>query len=96
MKNEKTLEEIFWKEGKFVNSKNEEVKPEPIGRPRMYSCIRAISIKLNKCHELGLYEDYQGFIEKNKINAYMQGKESNRQIGRGTLRYLFPIQFYKI
>lgn len=83
-----TLEEIFWKNKKFLNSKNKKVKPEPIGLPRAF-----IGLKKDKILQDDLILEKDILETKGQeINAYSK----KIYLDLKELRYYASIQFYKI
>jgi len=83
------LEQIFYVQGKFLDSKNKEVKPEQKGGPisinLMANNIPRIDIPrlISRIKKDDSYKNLD-------INAYCKGK-SSQDYGENT-----PVQFYKI
>jgi len=46
------LEEIFWKEGKFVKTNGEEINPKPIGKPKLVQWGPYSSLETKKVMEM--------------------------------------------
>jgi len=93
----KNLEEIFWREGKWINGKNEEVKPEPIGSPKLLSLTLDMSLRLleedSPLNKENLRKISQVILPSNKsseINAY------SIIIIPNSNGINIPTQFYKI
>ena len=86
----KTLEEIFYKNGKFLFYKRNKIKPETVGTP---VSIMHSKIQIDKDK---IIEEYQSFIKNNKINAYIIG-DSNSYSEKfdNKIVYFTSLQFYK-
>ena len=87
------LEEIFWKDGKFVNSKGEEVNPIPIGEPKIIE-MRALSYN----NPYGILIESEKYDKKYKeVNAYIKGI-SQRGLGGdfSVPLTIFSFYFFKI
>ncbi len=98
------LEEIFWKEGKFVNANGKEVKPKSIGTSH--------NIRTNyPLHSLGMARNYELPDEKIpekleelqkrdksflNVNAYSVGGYEVFTTTNDVLKPSFSINFYKI
>lgn len=84
----KNLEQIFWKDGKFVNKKGKIVKASPIGKPRIIytKSVRGI-------HKYLKFEDLEA-------NAFIKGELNSEEVEVGRIEsytnYSRAIQFYKI
>lgn len=90
---EKNLEEIFWKEEKFVDSKGREVKPEAVGKPIIITHKRLD----NKNFEDYIYKEYQNFTENKNIKGYLVGENYGiERFRKVIMEYSAPVQFYKI
>ncbi len=97
---ENELEEIFWKNGKFVKMSNmKEVKPEPIGKPTFLGIKNPLEFDSpHKYIAKKIYERFNALLlideEKgyDKVNSYLK-----RDIGEsGTYPCNLMINFYKI
>jgi hypothetical protein len=94
MTNNNKLEEISWVEGKFLDSKGNEVKPEPRGTPKLIFLAHNTD---------GVEKEINSLASNSndaEINAFLKGQE-NYQEGEGlpslrTKFFRYPIQFYKI
>lgn len=98
---DKTLEEIFWKEGKFVNSIDKKVKPKSMGEPKTINVLSKTGIiKCIKDDEFKISIKIlcEKFIKENKINAYIlsQPHDISAKKLSHSISYDVPIQFYKI
>ena len=90
---ENRLEQIFWKEGKFVNSKGKEVKAKQIGKSSLLeTCAHG---------NLGDYllEILDSLKRKEKIyeevNAFLKGDEL-QNVGTFSLGYCVSIQSFNL
>ena len=88
MENESKLEEIFWKEGRFVDTKNKEVKAEAIDEPRTINISLLIRGSTKKM-KLERINRESSLISK--ANAYCEGLSPS-----GPYSTSFSIQFYRI
>ncbi len=91
MGNENKLEEIFLKNGKFVNSKGKKVDPEIVSLPRMIHKYRDLNI--NQAIIKSLKE------RDEEANAFLLGDRNELwfdQYDSNSIRTYYPVQFYKI
>lgn len=89
MTNQK-LEEIFCKDGKFVDEKNNEIHPQPIGNPMFIADVNKTFIK-NK-----LMREQKKFIKRFKINAYTSDQPHNYyEKTNDRIVSCIPFQLYK-
>ena len=85
-----TLEKIFYKNEKFVDSKGNKIKPKPVGNPMMIIYKSGQNIKKN------FTQKHQTFIKNHKINAYLLGQSyGNYESLNNEPEYYMPLQFYK-
>lgn len=96
-----TLEQIFWKEGKFVNSDGEEVMPKAIGGPKLISIQRDIKhLKISKEDIIKHLERNYNYLDANSvlIGRRVLSWSSDGEPGLNLVenRYSYPVQFYKI
>ena len=86
MKNENKLEQIFWKDGKFLDDKGKEIKPEPIGVSQMIEVVTSRFIggtmispnyekELNNSLSTLLESLQKGDKRYVEINAFSKGKD---------------------
>ncbi len=88
MTKSKYLEEIFWKDEKWVNKENLVVNPESIDAPKEICYLHGHSFKVQLIS-----------IEKemeNEPNAFAKGIQKQRLDKNEVTLYYTPVQFYKI
>lgn len=96
MEKTKTLEQIFWKEGKFVKKNGEEVKAEAIGNPKIiYNHERNSSYETLKIATLKLLNLQIKEKEYGNVNRYCLGEKAPNDRDLENDRNI-SIQFYKI
>lgn len=84
----KTLEEIFYKGGKFVKENGEEIKVKPIGEKIIFL---ESAFSRSKVLETFFNKEYS------EANAYFVGSKIDVNYSKNKqLRYRIPVQFYKI
>jgi len=103
MEKKKKLEEIFWKEGKFVNNKGEMVNPKPIEFPKLISLERDTKFRYSKIQKKDLIDYLKKHYKNIDANAVLIGNEKFNLIQKGDCvlplmyhQYNYSIQFYKI
>ncbi len=103
MNKQKNLEEIFWKDGKFVNGKGNQVNPKPIGLPlslifwyddeEVEESKRRLQEHIMIKKETAIKERPDlGYQEANSYSACLHGRDYNPY----TSSIDASIQFYKI
>jgi len=83
----KKLEEIFWRDGKWVNEKGKGIKPEPIELPETFNLKNDKMLKEDPIFEKNYLE-----TKSKEINAYSKKVYFNLK----EICYDVAIQFYKI